>query len=61
MTTVSVSQQEGEVVLTKPGDAPIVYTITKGKADVPDEDVAHFLNNVPGSQIVTGKVAVSAD
>lgn len=50
MTAVAVPQQDGEIVLTN-GEAPNVYSVKAGIADVPDGELAEFLANVPGSAV----------
>ena len=60
MTAVSVSQQDGEIVLTKPGDPAIVYPVTKGVVDVPEDEVGDFLSTIPGAEIATVKAKADA-
>lgn len=57
MTAVSVSQQDGEIILTKAGDTPIVYPVSKGSVDVPENELSDFLTSVSGSAVVVKKAA----
>lgn len=50
---ISVSQPDGDITLTKPGDPAIVYLVADGTVDVPADEVGDFLSCIPGSELVT--------
>ena len=62
MTAISVSQPDGEIVITDGGEAT-VYPVTAGTVDVPDEAVPDFLANVPGAAVapVPAKAVATPD
>lgn len=52
MATISVPQQEGEIVLTRDSQST-TYEVTRGQVTVPDGDEAlHFVSVVPGAAVV---------
>lgn len=60
MTAVSVPQTDGDITLTLPGEPGKVYPVSKGKVDVPDEELPDFLASVSGAQVVGVKPAAAS-
>lgn len=52
MARIQVPQQEGEIVINRGGDARLVFEVTDGHVEVPDEDSADFVRDVEGAVIV---------
>lgn len=62
MATISVPQQDGEIVLTRDGSGqPTTYEVTRGQVTMPDGDEAlHFVSVVPGAAVVEASVDKSS-